>query len=212
MKKFLLSVLIGALLFTLLACTPQESVYVTYSEFGAAGDGVTDDLGAIIRTHDYANEHGLAVRVDEGARYYLGGKGTATIRTDTDWGNAEFIVDDTAVDPDDRGENLFVVASDKRSHSVELPAGYSLRAGQENVGLTFSEPCLLLPVNDDVREYIRYGKNTNDGTAQQEVLLVDKEGNVDPDTPILKDYGRVTKMTAYPADDRPITVKGRGGR
>lgn len=185
-----------------------ETRVVTYSQFGAVGDGVTDDLGAIMRTHEYANEHGLAVRADEDARYYLGGEGSATIRTDTDWGDAEFIVDDRAVDPEERSVNLFVVSSDRPSYRPELPAGYSLKAGQTSVGLTFSSPVLLYLANSGIKEYIRYGKNANGGTSRQEIVLADEEGNVDPDTPILKDYDRVTDMVAYPIDDDPITVRG----
>ncbi len=199
----------------LCACTAPEKTLdkgetrvVTYSQFGAVGDGVTDDLDAIVRTHEYANDHGYAVRADENARYYLGGRGSATIRTDTDWGNAEFIVDDRAVDPEERSVNLFVVASDRPSYQPELPAGYFLKAGQTSVGLTFSTPVLLYLENSEIKEYIRYGKNTNNGTARQEIVLVDEEGNVDPATPILKDYDRVTKLVVYPTDDAPIAVRG----
>ena len=34
---------------------------VNYEDFGAKGDGVTDDFRAIKAAHDYANENGLAV-------------------------------------------------------------------------------------------------------------------------------------------------------
>ncbi len=212
MKRPATVVLLAFACACLCACLPQtpekEEVYVTYAQFGAVGDGVTDDLPAIVRTHDYANEHGCAVRADGNARYYLGGTGTATVRTDTDWGNAEFLVDDRAVDPDDRAANLFRIASDKTAYNVELPDGYSLKAGQKSLGIEFGESVLLYLEDKDIKEYIRYGKNTNDGTARQEIVLADAAGNVDADTPILKDYGRLTKMTAYPADDAPITVRG----
>ena len=36
--------------------------YVTYEEFGAKGDGVTDDFFPIKATHDYANQKGLTVK------------------------------------------------------------------------------------------------------------------------------------------------------
>ena len=35
--------------------------YVTYEDFGAKGDGATDDLRAIVNTHKHANENGLSV-------------------------------------------------------------------------------------------------------------------------------------------------------
>ena len=37
--------------------------FVTYEQFGAKGDGVTDDAAAIKAAHDYANEQNLPVRV-----------------------------------------------------------------------------------------------------------------------------------------------------
>lgn len=69
------------------SCSPK---YLTYEQFGAKGDGVTDDLLAIIATHDAANEKGLPVRATNGKTYYIGNtKGTAVVRTDVDFGTAK---------------------------------------------------------------------------------------------------------------------------
>ena len=66
--------------------------YIRYSDLGAKGDGKTDDSDAIDATHNLANQHGLPVKADENATYYIGGKNrTATLRTDTDVGSAAFI-------------------------------------------------------------------------------------------------------------------------
>lgn len=211
MKKTFAFAIALAVCVPLCGCVPEkeeEPRTVTYAQFGAAGDGVTDDFGAIMRAHDYANEHGCKVRADENARYYLGGEGCAVICTDTDWGNAEFIVDDRAVDPDRRGTDLFTVAPDREPYEAELPADFSLKAGQTSLGLSFSTPALVYLENSEVKEYIRYGKNANGGTARQEIVVTDEAGNVDPDTPILKDYDKVTKMTVYPTGDAPVTVRG----
>ena len=83
---------------------------VRYSDFGARGDGKTDDIDAIAATHAFANQHGLSVKADEGATYYIGGKNrTAVIRTDTDFGTAAFIIDDT--DVQNRNAHVFLVSS-----------------------------------------------------------------------------------------------------
>ena len=77
--------------------------YVTYEEFGAKGDGITDDFFAIKAAHDYANENGLSVKADGNATYYIhetrkdGEVQSVIIKTDTDWGDAEFIIDDTDI-------------------------------------------------------------------------------------------------------------------
>ena len=39
--------------------------YVTYEEFGAVGDGKTDDFAAIVKAHEYANSNGLSVFANE---------------------------------------------------------------------------------------------------------------------------------------------------
>ena len=43
--------------------------FVTYEDFGAIGDGKTDDFEAIIKTHEYANANGLRVFANETATY-----------------------------------------------------------------------------------------------------------------------------------------------
>jgi hypothetical protein len=59
---------------------------VTYEAFGAAGDGVTDDLPAICAAHEHANANGLPVKTRPDATYHLGGRAlTAVIATDSDW-------------------------------------------------------------------------------------------------------------------------------
>src|SRR3954464_10129100 len=45
---------------------------VTYESFGAKGDGVADDLPAIVEAHAFANEHGLPVKTKPDATYNLG--------------------------------------------------------------------------------------------------------------------------------------------
>ena len=44
---------------------------VSYEDFGAVGDGKTDDFDAIARAHAYANENNLEVKV-RGKTYYIG--------------------------------------------------------------------------------------------------------------------------------------------
>ena len=84
--------------------------YVTYSMFGAAGDGMTDDYDAIVQAHAYANEKNLPVKADTGATYYIGHMDSANpkgalIKTDTDWTGATFVIDDTYLTVASRIEN-----------------------------------------------------------------------------------------------------------
>jgi hypothetical protein len=91
--------------------------FISYSDFGAEGDGKTDDTDAIAATHAFANQLGLPVKADDGATYYIGGKNrTAVIRTNTDFGNAAFIINDTAVR--NRNAHVFLVSSSLQTTTI----------------------------------------------------------------------------------------------
>ena len=181
--------------------------YITYSEYGAVGDGVTDDFDAIIAAHAAANAAGLPVHADPGAVYYIGSHAkTAVIQTDTNWGGAEFIIDDSNMGLDGRGWNIFEVSS--RLPRQAVTGIGALAKGQENLGVALNADSLVLVFDDNVRHYIRKGANANDGTAKSDLFLADRDGNVDPDTPIVWDFDAVTGATAIPVDAEPLTVSG----
>ena len=52
----------------------MEKNYLSYEDFGAVGDGITDDFAAIIATHEEANRTNTPVKAKDGAKYYIGGK------------------------------------------------------------------------------------------------------------------------------------------
>ena len=183
--------------------------YVRYSEFGATGDGVTDDLDEIILTHAYANANDLRVEADYGATYYVGAsRRTAYVKTDTNWRNAKFTIDDRNVPREDRYYWIFEIDPDIKEYSVSVPSGMTIKRTDTNIGLTFDTDVLLLVTNANKRVYIRYGSNVNSGDTQRELILVDKNGNIDKDTPPIFDYDAVTSIKAYSVDEKPITVEG----
>lgn len=178
---------------------------VKYSDFGAKGDGKTDDIDAIAAAHAFANAHGLPVKADAGATYYIGGKArTAFIRTPTDFGKAAFIIDDTNVE--NRDTPVFMVSSDKSAFSPEGLT--SLRKNQEKVDLTLPGPCLITVVNTHVKQYIRYGLNQNSGSPQTDIFIADKNGRVDMNAPIIWDFDQITSITALPIDETPLHITG----
>lgn len=182
---------------------------LTYSSFGAIGDGVTDDFYAIKSAHEYANKSKYTVYADEGKNYYLGQHTEPIIiQTSTVWDGATFIIDDREIRPEDpmRQNSVFAVVPDEQSYKISNIS--SLKAGQNNIGVTFSTRVFLYIANSNVKQYIRYGANANAGTDRQELILVDADGNVDPSTPIMWDYDTVTSAVAYPVDDDPITISG----
>lgn len=183
---------------------PPKGV-VLYSDFGAKGDGKTDDIAAIAKAHQYANEHGLPVRADDDATYYIGGKGkTVVIQTDTDFGKAKFIIDDTSVE--NRRANIFEVRSGLQP--IRLKGVSTLKRNQRKIDVNLPRSCVVIVTDSNVKRYIRRGANQNSGSPQTDVFIIDRHGNIDPTTPIIWDFDHVTGMTAYPINERRLTITG----
>lgn len=178
---------------------------VRYSDFGARGDGKTDDIDAIAATHAFANQQGLPVKADEGATYYIGGKNrTAVVETNTDFGTAAFVIDDTNVQ--DRRTHVFLVNSNLRPFKPEGIA--SLKRNQKQIDVSLPGTCIVTVTNSNVRRYIRFGPNQNNGSPQTDIFIVDKHGNVDMNAPIIWDFDQITDITALPIDDTTLTITG----
>ena len=178
---------------------------IHYSNFGARGDGKTDDINAIAAAHAFANQHGLVVKANEGATYYIGGKArTAIIQTNTDFGTADFIIDDTEVE--NRNAAVFMVSSNMQAFK---PEGIdSLRRNQTKINITLPGSCLLTVANSHVKRYIRFGPNQNNGSPQTDIFVLDKNGNVDMDAPIIWDFDQITEITALPIDEDTLNITG----
>ena len=179
--------------------------WVGYRDFGAIGDGKTDDMDAIAAAHAFANQQNLPVKADQGATYYIGGKErTAVIRTNTDFGTAAFIIDDVEVA--NRNASVFVVSSSLQP--FPLKGITSLKRNQEKIDATLPGPCLITVTNANVKHYIRFGLNQNNGAAQTDIFMVDKKGKVDMDAPIIWDFDQITEISALPIDQKPLTITG----
>jgi hypothetical protein len=183
----------------------KENGFVQYSDFGAKGDGKTDDIHAIAGAHAYANQQNLSVKANNGATYYIGGKDrTAYIQTNTDFGSATFIIDDK--DVENIKASVFIVNSNLKSY--KLDGITSLKKNQKKIKAKLTGPSLINVTNDNVRHYIRYGLNQDNGSAQTDIFLVDENGKVDMDAPIIWDFENITEITALPIDKETLTIKG----
>ena len=187
---------------------------IYYSDFKAVGDGINDDFLEMKACHDYANEWGHTVKADKGKTYYIGKENegeTIKIRTDVDWQNVRIIIDDSHIDASEtklREGSVFTVVSDTSYKTVsDKFVGKSLKIGDTNIGFAPGYASLIQIYNADVKHYIRYGVNENSGSDQTEVLLVDADGNIDPSTPIIWNYEKITRALLFCTDDRPVTIK-----
>ncbi|MBP5417973.1 MAG: hypothetical protein J6Y58_10690, partial [Clostridiales bacterium] len=232
----------------------NEGDFVTYSSFKQASD--PDDYNSIVRAHEYANEHNLPVKADEGATYRINHmdprnpKG-ALIKTPTDWGDAKFIIDDSKMTADEGACYLFTVAPTKEGSTYYLkedcgvyfgidprlknyplynPAvssSFPSIATQQNfLNQTFSKDTTQFQLRNgekfDERNlfvfktmaYLRWGRfgsataSDPDGRNQQEIIIVDKDGRIDPTTKLQWDWKEIYFVEKYPIDEVPLTVKG----
>ena len=182
------------------------SDYATYEDFGAVGDGKADDFDAIVKTHEYANANGLSVFAKETATYYIGGANkTAVIMTDTDWSTARFIIDDTQVE--NRSAWVFNVAPSQGAINITDKVA-PLKIDAKNIGATLDGKSLVVLTDSNVKRYIRKGANQNSGSNQTDVILVDENGNISPETPLIWDFDAITSAVAYPVETETLTIKG----
>lgn len=179
--------------------------WVCYDDLGAKGNGKADDTDPIAATHAFANQHTLLVKAAKDATYYIGGKKrTAVIQTDTDFGTAAFIIDDTGVQ--DRNAAVFVVSSGLVPFKPE--GIFSLMRNQKQLPIPFPATCLITATNTAVRHYIRFGLNQNNGSPQTDIFIVDKNGVVDMNAPIIWDFSKITDITALPVDENILKITG----
>lgn len=204
----------------LAGCNTPE--FITYEQYGAVGDGVHDDQAAIIAAHAAANEKHLPVKAKDGATYLIGpGSEIAEIKTDVDFGTARFLIDDVRLEK--YTAPLFLVGSYQEPYAVEGVT--SLKKGQENLGVGLPCRSLVEITNDSRRVYIRRGANQDNGTSQKEMIVVDKDGTIDPSAPVVWDYdtlasgkeamegrlgvgGFASAVKAWPIDSEKLTIKG----
>ena len=201
----------------------SEKRTVYYKDFGALGDGKTDDFLAIKACHDYANENGCKVRAEEGATYYIGDTNGAEIkvRTDVDWTGATFFLDDKAVDADSpgRGASIFIAASSFDNWSVTYGADSDVvkamaggfKTSVRSIGFKPGYPALIVVWDHNNYAYNRFGLSGNGSKTpppQRELIIVDAEGNIKEGTEFLLEYTGITQLEVYRIDDEPITMTG----
>ena len=178
---------------------------INYSDLGAIGDGVSDDAIFIKATHEVANHYGFNVKADDDALYNITGKKvSAIISTNTDFGNATFIIDDTNVD--DYTSSIFEIRSKKPSFKINHIK--SIKKGQKKINIKINEAALVKVTDNNVRMYIRYGLNQNNGREQTDIFLIDKNGNVNENTPIIWDFKNISEMIFFLIDQEKLIIKG----
>lgn len=213
---------------------PSYSQCISYEDYGAKGDGVTDDSDAIFAAHECANSKGLPVKAKSGAKYLIKKQNnkTAIIKTDTDWTGAEFIVDDSELPADTPRArswafsvrdgysatpillvDTITTAYASKQKAPEM-AGKNLSKDASNIGmslsgLTSTKKSVLLMQNQNVVRFRRCqsGRITEE-PAQEDTIVVDSNGNIDSGTPLNWSYNGFTKIYCRPVPEKTLYITG----
>jgi hypothetical protein len=201
--------------------TYYDSVSVVrYSDFGAVGDGKTDDFEAILATHKYANECGQKVLGDPGKTYYIDTDfdEEIVVKTDVDFCGATFVINDVGDSAyQNRSLAFFTWVSDYKkiyTKDADLDEAFGderyVAKGATSIpwlANKLDRKCTVIIWNSNHKDYIRWGANVNSGSDRHEIIIVNPDGTLDPDTVTAFEYTTVTRMDISSADDAPLTVE-----
>ena len=91
----------------------------------------------------------------------------------------------------------------------EINAACGIKGGEfTSFNVNMGEPSFIYLINGSHKNYVRFGVNASDGTSQKEVFILDEFGNIDPTTPFMHDFEKITSYGIYPIDEEPITIEG----
>ena len=176
--------------------------FLTYEMFGAIGDGIADDMPAIVRAHEEANRLALPVRAREGAAYYISpADRTAVVKTSVNWTGARFIIDDR--DCENRNAPVFCVLSALEPAHLPITA---LSRGQTQIDNPTGLDLLVHVENAHHMDYIRKGLNQDNGHPRSDILLLRADGTLT--SPVACDFTEVTHVKAHPIDPERLTLTG----
>jgi len=216
----------------------QDISAVYYEDFGASGDGKTDDFEAMYNTHVFANISGQTVKGKPGATYYVCNTeiiinsryvvSSIPIQTNTDWQGARIIIDDRNIAAYRTGLNyelsqshIFKILPDEEHEMIKVNRadilGSIVAAGlnpdTKNIDFKidgWDGAMMIIPYNREHKVFRRRGYGGHSGEDMQEIIVIDKDGNVSEETPIMFEYTHINYIEAYKLDPESAIRVGNG--
>lgn len=181
---------------------------IFYSDFDVVQSDSVCCREQIYDVHKTANEKGYKVFADYGAKYYIASVGRSVIiDTDVEWGNAQFTIDDSQVTPDKRGNWIFTLLENV-NEIYQINTIKTLDRSMTNLGVTFPKSSIVTFYDDKSTHYIRYGGNADNGQTKRDSVVVDKDGNIDMDAPLMWDFDNITSISVLPIEEETRTISG----
>lgn len=180
---------------------------IFYSDYGVTQSDSICCREQLYDVHAKANEKGYKVFADYGAKYYIASVGKSVIiDTDVEWGNAQFTIDDSEVTPEKRGNWIFTLL--ERSDSYKIDTIKTLDRNMTNLGVTFPQSSIVTFYDDKSTHYVRYGGNADNGQTKRDSVVVDKNGNIDMDAPLMWDFDNISSITVLPIEEETRYISG----
>ena len=209
---------------------------VTYSQFGAKGDGVTDDFEAMYNAHTFANQCGQKVMGDGPTyRYFIHEfSKTIPVQTDVDFNGATIYIDD-------RGSGVykyrslhlftFLPSHEVKSYGVteiqEMSGGAPVLTTDTEIPwlAPYLESSSFIYMYNKHQDYIRHGGNSGYAMNRRDVFVIHPDGKLDESTPLYFDFAEgerlmndgirleyyhtynIEYLEIYRVDETPITME-----
>ena len=190
--------------------------YVSYEEFGAKLDGVSDDTISVINCHNYANQHNLPVKQNKGVLYMPSANinNCPIINTDTDLTGLTIKFDDN-----NDGNTVYLIA-DSDTLNANKEVKYKVLNTSEIQSLTTSNTntitwleqyknhCVVFETNMSLGKRSGVSDDTNTYYHIQPMITNDY-GQLSPNNLYCDIAGNATSVKMYylPLTQKNITVK-----
>lgn len=184
---------------------------------------------AITKTHEYANGTGRHTVYADSENpnpiywikeaYFDGATKSVVIKSNVNWEGVHFIIDNSSLNPLSSSDrvmstiNVFRVESDFESVTflkndlTNLNLTLNTKSKEFDLGLGYD--ALVVVKYNGHKIFRRRSYNSAAlGQSQAEILVVDKNGNISAETPIMWDYAGLSEATVYRIDEAPTLIKG----